>query len=218
MQKGGRGFNSGYMCHNLREGGSAVYKIKLPRAGAFDVKFKYYDKNGGIYDMYILPVENDQTYESAAAEVSAVNDLLKTPVVTGIDHTTRESSIKTARGSYTAAASGEYYLVFKATTGGYLRGAELILSLVTKLDTVMTSLSETELLVGEYAVASFSSKDNTGKDFDTATSTVTYKSSDKSVATIDGKTGVIYAVGAGETEITVKVDEHQLPTGIYPYW
>ncbi|MBR2181468.1 MAG: Ig-like domain-containing protein, partial [Oscillospiraceae bacterium] len=120
---------------------------------------------------------------------------------------TRTSTIKSAKGTYTAESEGEYYIAFSSTTAGYLRAVELALSLITKLDAVMVSLSESALLVGEYAVADFSAKDNLGRDYDTSASTVSYKSSKPSVATIDEKTGEVYAVTEGETQITVKVDD-----------
>ena len=128
----GKGFNAGYICHNLTGNNTvAVYKIKLPRAGRFDVTFKYYDLNGGIYDMYICPV-GSETYASAVDEATGIRRKILgkeiQPVLTGIDHTTKTSTIKSAKGTYTAESEGEYYIAFSSTTASYLRAVELKLT------------------------------------------------------------------------------------------
>ncbi len=203
-------WNQSYACFDFEKAGEWVaYKIMIPQAGEYTLNFQYMTRNKntcGSADIFIVDIEDGADKDAIKAVAAAPQESDKLYNI--YFYSDKDKTPLWANPvQFKADTAGEHLFLLKCTKPGFIRPDILKLSLMTKLDVAVVSLSETELTAGEYAVAGFSAKDNLGGAFDTSFSTVTYKSSNTAVATIDEKNGVIYAVGAGETQITVKVDD-----------
>ena len=109
---------------------------------------------------------------------------------------------------------GKHYFVFSAgctrsNSSGALNGTFVYLNKFTltadiELESADVSLDKNELYPGEFAKAVASAKDNFGGDVLLDNVTVTFESSDESVAAVSSA-GDIYAISSGTTDITVTV-------------
>lgn len=201
---------------------ATVLEITVDKDGYYKPTFDYYKYNrNGVLSVYL--VSKDEFDARSGWDITsysyAVNQIIK-PVIDGTtpyvevkklgSHDTydeKATSNTTTPGSWTNPEAtyikaGKYYLFLNSTVGGagtdtkYLHVSGIR---ITRQPTVETTVSKTTLAVGDSATLTSGVTSGENQDI-TATTEVTYTSSDRNVVQVSGNT--ITAVGEGTATIT----------------
>ena len=201
------GWNKGVLSLTAGAAGQyGAYKIRVPKAGKYDVTVQYRTRNGGAEgEMYILPISAKDGIETALSSAM--------PKVTVDFGTSQDETTTTFHEAeafmWTADKAGEYIVVWKAKEAGSLRPANLILD--GKGDGKAPINAESSLAKATLNLASGESttitttsvtmSDLSAGSADDITS-LTYESSDTNVATVSGNT--VTAAGEGTAKVYTK--------------
>ena len=174
--------------------------------GEYRVIFDYAThKSGGIGDIYLAPASVDEASRTDAKYKLGTVDYYAKDAAFDVGN-------RVALGSVNLETSGDYVITFKhsgtkqsAATGYLMNPSVLILDATPLvLDSVSSSVSKSVLAPEETATISLSGKYTDTTDADLSAATITYSSSDDSIATVDGE-GKITAVSSGIATITATV-------------
>ena len=210
-----------------------AYKIRVPKAGKYDVTVQYRTRTGGAEgEMYILPITAEADIATA---LSSATLRVTVDFGTGEDETAITAFHVAEAFSWTADKADEYIVVWKAKEAGSLRPANLIFdgkgdgkapinaeSSLAKATLNLASGESTTITTTSVTMSDLSA----GSADDIAS--LTYESSDINVVTVSGNT--VTAAGEGtakvytksgdliiaENEITVIVPEYSGVRAQYP--
>ncbi|MBQ2742410.1 MAG: hypothetical protein IJF32_06360, partial [Oscillospiraceae bacterium] len=186
-------------------------EIDVPAAGTYLASLESTKGNvptQGQADIYIIPLEENETVESADLKTTAQNYVGR---VSFKDKSLAASSWNTVAkdvlGAFEFAAAGKYVVVFKCAA------AEIAMNLMPKtltLDGTGNKLTSVGLIVdkdtyevGEEGTSEFTAKLLDGTEPNLADTGVVYTSSNESVATFED--GKVKAISKGTTELSVTV-------------
>lgn len=191
-------------------------KVKIPESGVFRTELEYTrDGGSGIMESYLLPLSTGTT------EAAIQGALTEETCFGRVDlRGTYGEVLKTPLSSVAIAEPGEYLLVLKAvdTSGsGFYLAYPQKLTFTPDFDASLqgaeSALSKSKLYVGETAqlntYAEFTGGATTkipfvGAEIGQKNINVTAKSENSEIATIDSS-GVVHAIGVGDTTIQVEV-------------
>ena len=185
-----------------------AFTLKVPKAGLYSVTMNYtvYPSSAGAAGIYIMP-----------KSVTNINSALTTENYYGSidfrDTTVSDFTIRETRLSdITIPEAGEYILVLKQnriTTDDYLRPRKLILDGVNSMREMTVRSNKTEIVYEDVEITdankaqiSVSAKRFDRTELFDGEYTVSYKSLDNSIASVD-ENGLVTAYGDGVVEIEV---------------
>ncbi|MBQ2743184.1 MAG: Ig-like domain-containing protein, partial [Oscillospiraceae bacterium] len=189
-------------------------KFKAPESGNYKITYKHYQAasggkpSGGVGDVYLLG--EDVTLSAA---ISGGTNKLFTGIVYGAAANTAATAAQTPE--YMLVKDEVYTIAFVSTgpienyTNHRMYPTSLTFECVGEyvapyLKSAEISFEDDTVEEGKYTKTSIKGFYSDGNPYPMATATVTYESSDTSVAYVDENNGEIYATGDGAAVITAK--------------
>ena len=183
----------------------AAFTLKVPRPGKYSATLNYsvYPSAAGSAGIYLIPKDVFDADTTLASQYYLGSVDFRDTSVSAF------TEVEKRLNDITVQSAGEYVLVFKqnrTTNNDYLRPRILILDGVNSMREIALSADKSEITYGKTAEISLRAKRFDGTYLESDEYTVSYKSLNESVATVD-KNGVVTACGDGLLDVEVTVSD-----------
>ena len=181
-----------------------AFTLNVPEAGRYAVTYEYakYNPSAGISEIYIIP---NTKKEDVPAQLTKKNLWATVDYMSSKDKTFELGT--QSMGIREFKEAGEYLIVFRqlsADKGAYITPRKLYLDGVNTFKFLTSEVTEENLTYMQTAQMSFKATLLDGTVLTPENYTVSYRTSDGTIATVD-RTGLITAVGEGKATITARV-------------